>query len=45
MGQPISLQVRSVLCGQRLHRAGHPARRGRRLPGRQDRQEAQAAAS
>ena len=29
-------QVRCVLRGQRLHRAGHPARGGGRLPGRQN---------
>lgn len=29
--------MRSLLRGQRMHRAGHTARRGRRIPGSQDR--------
>ena len=35
------LQVRGVLRGQRLHRAGDPARGGRRVPSSQNRAQTQ----
>ena len=37
-------EMRRLLRCQRLHRAGHPARRGRRLPGREDGEETQTSA-
>ena len=41
-GQPgRDREVRGLLRCQRLHRAGHPARRGRRLPGSEDGEETQ----